>query len=141
MQKHPTPKCVNYRILFWVSTVLCLILAVVLAIVLVPERMPSSPFSLSTTEGEIVEFLSDDLYFSLIVVRPEDGDDVTVKITPDTAIFDSARELVLWSGLSTGMKIRVHHTNMINAYSLYKDDWTPVPPILEECYELHIISS
>lgn len=141
MQKQPTPKLSNYRILFWVSTLLCVVLAVVLAIVLLPERAPSSPFSLSTTEGEIVEFLSDDLYCSLIVVRPEEGDDVTVKITPDTTIFDTTGKLVLWSGLSTGMKIRVYHTNMINAYSLYKDDWTPVPPILEECHEIHIISS
>lgn len=138
MEKH---RPANYRIPFLVSTSLCVILAVVLAFILLPKQPESSPFSLSSTEGEIVEFLSDDLYFSLIVVRPEDGEDVTVKITPDTAIFDSTGKSVLWSGLSTGMKIRVHHTNMINAYSLYKDDWTPVPPILEDCREIHIISS
>ena len=141
MQKQPAPKCGNYRIPFLVSTVLCVILAVVLVIVLLPERQSVSPFTLSATEGEIVEFLSDDLYFSLIIVRPEDGDDVTVKITPDTAIFDPAGEKVLWSGLSEGMKIRVQHTNRINAYSLYREDWTPVPPILEECREICILSS
>lgn len=141
MQQQPTPKLADYRIPFWISTLLCVILAVVLTIVLLQERAPSSTGSLSITEGEILEFLSDDLYFSLIVVRPEEGNDVTVKITPDTAIFDSAGELVLWSGLSSGMKIRVYHTNMINAYSLYKEDWTPIPPILEDCREIRIISS
>lgn len=141
MQEQPTRKLVNYRIPFFVSALLCLVLAVVLVIVLLPGQKAESPISMTKTEGEIVKFLSDDLYFSLIVVHPEEGDDVTVKITPETRIFDEAGVPVLWSGLTLGMKIRVHHTNKINAYSLYKEDWTPVPPILEECHEIHIVSS
>ena len=141
MQEQPTPKYSNCRIPFLVSIALCVILAAALTIVVLPERPASSASSLMTTEGEIVEFLSDDLYFRLIIVRPEEGDDVTIKITPDTNIYDSSGKLVLCSGLSKGMKVCVYHTNSINAYSLYKDDGTPIPPIFEKCPEVHIILS
>lgn len=159
MQEKPTRKATNYRIPFFISTSLCLVLALALAIALISEQEPESPPSITTAEGgtveplsppittteaEIVEFLSDDLYCSLIIVRTEKGNDMTVKITPKTTIYDAAGKQMLWSGLSAGMRIRVQYTSMINAVSLYKvegEDVIPIPPILEECHAIHIVSS
>ena len=138
MKHQTTPQ--NYKIPFLVVTVICVMLLATLAATVMPDIRLSSSSPLVVTEGKITELLSvGDLYSSLIVMRTDSGRDVTVRVTTDTKIYDEEGEPVLSSGLSVGRQIRVSHTNFMNAESVYKEDGTPVPPVLRECPEICVL--